>query len=186
MHVRRFGVAVVTLALSASAAGGDPPAATRHEAPRWRVRASLIQGFGGSYDQGPVAEFPTTLELGVRLAGPLSLVAGATGMLSGDYWDTCGEPRRASAFLGHAGLRVDFNNKKSDSWLDPFIDAHAGVGYQAAGRPCGRAAVFPTGGVRGGLDVWLGKVAVTVAVGFEWTPLAPPASAYLGATFLLH
>jgi hypothetical protein len=46
--------------------------------------------------------------------------------------------------------------------------------------------VFPTAGFRGGLDVWLGKAAVTVAVGFDWTPLAPPASAYLGATFLLH
>jgi hypothetical protein len=164
--------------LIASASANELP-------PRWKIRASLIQGFGGSWDQGPVADFPTTLELGVRLAGPLSLAAGATGMLTGDSSQSCGELRRPSAIWGHAGLRVDFNNRKGDSWLDPFVEAHGGVGYQAAAS-CVSGGAFPTAGVRGGLDVWLGRAAVTVAVGFDWMPIAPPASAYLGATFLLH
>src|SRR5688572_20015578 len=95
--------------------------------PRWKLRASLIQGFGGSYDQGPVAAFPTTLELGIRIWGPLSAVVGATGVMSGDTWVTCGETRRAHGVLGHAGLRVDFNNKQGDSWLDPWVEVHGGI-----------------------------------------------------------
>jgi hypothetical protein len=148
--------------------------------PRWRVRASLIQGFGGSWHRGPVSEFPTSLELGVRLAGPISVVAAATGVVTGEYTDACG---RVGAFLGHAGLRVDFNNQRSSSWIDPFLEGWGGVGWQAV---CGKESVFPSAGVRGGLDVWLGRAAVTVAVGFDWTPVAPPAAAFLGATFLLY
>ncbi len=165
-------------------------AATGVEPPCWKLRAALIQGFGGSYDQTPVAAFPTTLELGVRLWGPLSAVVGGTGVMSSDTWTTCGEARRGYAILAHAGLRVDFNNKKGDSWLDPFIEAHGGVGGQPGGRgganSCPRDVVFGSGGIRGGLDVWLGKAAVTVAVGFDWTPIAPPAAFYLGATFLIQ
>ena len=160
------------------------------EPPRWKLQASLIQGFGGSYDQGSVAGFPTTLSLGIRIWGPLSIVAGGTGVMSSDTWTTCGEPRRAYAILAHAGLRFDFNNKKGDSWLDPFIEVHGGVGGQPGGREspgsCPRDVVFGSGGVRAGLDVWLGRAAVTVAVGFDWVPIAPPAAAFLGATFLIQ
>jgi hypothetical protein len=171
-------------------AGSAHAEAAKVTPPRWRVRAALVSGFGGSWDNGSVAAFPTTLDLGLRIWGPLSASLGATGVLSGDYWVTCGEPRRANAILGHAGLRVDFNNKKGDSWLDPFIEAHASVGGQAGGREsltgCPRGGVFGSGGLKAGLDIWLGRAAVTVAVGFDWTPIAPPAAAFLGATFLLY
>jgi hypothetical protein len=154
--------------------------------PRWRVQVSLLEGFGGSWDHGSVSAFPTTLAIGVRVWGPLSVTAGATGVLSGDHYESCGGPRRANAIVGHAGLRVDFNNKHGDSWLDPFIEAHGGVGGQRGGRDaCGAGGVFGTGGARVGLDVWMGRAAITVAAGFDYTPVATPAAGFLGATFLL-
>ena len=173
-------VALVTTLAATAAQADDPPKPRRRG---WRVRATLMSGFGGSYDHRSVAAFPTTLELGVRIWGPLSFTTGATGVLSGDYYTDCGQPRRANAILGHAGLRVDFNNRKSDSWLDPFVEAHGGIGGQKGN--CSSSGLFGSGGVRAGLDVWLGRVAVTVAVAFDWTPIAPPASGYLGATFIL-
>jgi hypothetical protein len=154
--------------------------------PRWRVMASLSQGFGGSWDHGSVSAFPTTLGLAVRIWGPLSATAGLTGVLSGDHYDSCGDARRANAIVGDAGLRVDFNNKHGDSWLDPFIEAHGGVGGQRGGRSaCNAGGVFGTGGARVGLDVWMGRAAITVAAGFDYTPVATPAAGFLGATFLL-
>ncbi len=162
---------------------------TKKLPPRWRVRAQVSSGFGGSWDHGAVAAFPTTIDLGVRIWGPLSASVGATGVLSGDTYTACGSVRRANAVIGHAGLRVDFNNRRGDSWLDPFVEVHAGVGTEGVGREsysvCRAGGVFASGGARAGLDVWMGRAAITIAVAFDYTPVATPAAGFLGATFIL-
>jgi hypothetical protein len=159
--------------------------------PRWRVRGGLSMGFGGGRDAGQsVAMFPTTLEVGVRLFGPLSLDVGATGVLAGEAYLACGELRRPSAAFGALGLRADLANGKSASWVAPFVEAHAGVGGQGGGREldgaCAPPRVFGTGGARVGLDAWLGRVAVTVAVGYDYLPSVQSAAVSLGATTVLY
>jgi hypothetical protein len=46
--------------------------------------------------------------------------------------------------------------------------------------------VFATGGAKLGLDIWLGRVAVTVAATYDWLPTAQPISVALGATLALY
>jgi hypothetical protein len=188
--IMRALVTVAAVALAVESMGGAARGDARIDAPRWRVRAAVLSGFGGSSDGRAVAVFPTTLEVGARVWGPLSVGAGATGVLSGDYYIACGEPRRANAILGTFGVRVDFNNARSNSWLSPFIDLHGGVGGQPGGRGTGNACpsggAFATGGARVGLDVWMGKAAITAALGFDYLPTAPPFAFSLGATFSLY
>jgi hypothetical protein len=166
-------------------------AAVAKDPPRWRLRGALTAGFGGTRDRDTShMVFPLTLEFGVRLWGPLSLAVAGQGVLMGGAYEACGELQRANAALGTAGLRLDFGNGKSASWLVPFVEAHGGVGGQDGGRPqggeCPAPGVFGTGGVRLGLDAWLGRVAVTVAAAFDYLPNAPPISVAIGATVALY
>jgi hypothetical protein len=188
VHARTVGFSLVLLALGARPGAADEAPS---DVPRWRVRAALMTGFGGTSDAGvAVAVFPTTVELGARIWGPLSVEASATGVLSGDYYDACGQPRRANAIVGGLGLRFDFLNWRSRSWADPFVEVHGGVGRQPGGRPsggvCPGGGTFGTGGARAGVDVWLGKAAVTVALGFDYLPSASPFAASIGASFVLY
>jgi hypothetical protein len=190
--VTRPALAVGLLLLLAAARPAAAEAA-RPDPPRWRLRAALSAGVGGSWEQGEgLTVFPVSLELGARLYGPLSLTVLGTGVLMGAAHEACGALKRANAALGAVGLRVDFANRKSASWVSPFIEAHAGVGGQQSwgadvgGGECPASPVFATGGARVGLDAWLGRVAVTVAAAFDWLPAAPPISVSLGATILLY
>lgn len=171
---------------------GDAAAEVKvpRDPPRWRVRAALLQGAGGAAD-GPraVAVFPASLELGARLVGPLSVTVAAHGVLMGAQHLACGEPRRANAAFGTAGLRIDLANGKSASWAAPFFEVHGGVGAQAGrevGGTCSSGGVFGTGGARVGLDAWLGRAAVTVSAAFDYLPRASPISILLGATVILY
>jgi hypothetical protein len=163
----------------------------RADPPRWRLRASLLQGFGGgrTADDSIAARFPTTLDLGARIWGPLSLAATVTGTLAGESDSACGSAVRPSAIAGALGLRADLANGRSASWIDPWVEAHGGIGEQAGvhARPggCRAAATFATAGARVGLDAWLGKGAVTVAVAFDYLPLGAAVSFVLGASFVL-
>jgi hypothetical protein len=175
--------ALGTAARGARAETGDPP--------RWRVRGLLSTGFGGGRDEGAtVAMFPTTLELGARLWGPLSVDVAATGVLTADHYLACGEERRPNAALGALGLRADLFNGKSASWVDPFVEVHGGVGGQGGGREldgaCPQPRVFGTGGARLGLDVWLGRVAVTVVLGYDYVPIGQVLAASIGASVVLY
>jgi hypothetical protein len=157
---------------------GDGGAAGAADEPRWRVRGALMSGFGGSVAGGDsAAMFPTTLELGLRAIGPLSFDVGATGVLATSYETDCGEARRPHAILGSLGARIDFANGRSASWADPFLEAHGGIGSQGG---CPDRRVFGTGGLRVGVDVWLGRSAVTAALGFDYLPTASPISFLLG------
>ena len=158
--------------------------------PRWRLRATLTEGFGGGRDgDATVARFATTAELGARVWGPLSLDLGVIATVAGEYDAGCGQGIRPSAVAGVAGVRADLFNARSASWINPFVEAHGGVGTQAGTREvpgaCATASTFGTGGARAGLDVWLGRAAVTVAVDFEYLPIGSTLAFSLGGSFKL-
>ena len=162
----------------------------RADAPRWRLRATLAQGLGGgATDDGVAARFPTMLELGARVWGPLSLTATATGTLAGEYSTSCGQPVRPSAVAGAVGVRADAGNGRSAAWVDPWVEVHGGIGAQAGARDepggCPQAATFGTAGARAGFDAWLGRGAVTVAVAFDYLPVGSTVSFVLGGSFVL-
>jgi hypothetical protein len=161
-----------------------------HDPPRWRIRAGLLQGFGGARDRGDeVARFPTTLEVGARLFGPLSLDAAVTGTLAGEWSSACGQGVRPNAVAGALGLRADLANGRSASWVDPFVEVHGGVGAQAGAREvpggCAASTTFGTAGARLGIDSWLGRGAVTVAVAFDYLPVGSAVSLVLGGSFIV-
>lgn len=166
-------------------------AVARADPPRWRLRATLAQGFGGARgaEDGVVARFPTTLEFGARMWGPLSLAATVTGTLAGEYSTACGQPVRPNALGGALGVRADLANGRSAAWVDPWVEVHGGVGTQAGARElpggCPQAATFATAGARAGLDAWLGRAAVTVAVAFDYLPIGSTLSFVLGGSFVL-
>jgi hypothetical protein len=181
----RPALVLVTLgaAWAARADGGDPA--------RWRVRGLVETGFGGGRSDGvTVAMFPTTLELGARIWGPLSVDLSATGILTSARYLACGEERRPNAALGALGLRADLANGKSASWVDPFVEVHGGVGGQGGGPElagaCPPPRVFGTGGARAGIDVWLGRVAVTIVLGYDYVPIGQVLAASIGASVVLY
>jgi hypothetical protein len=180
----RAATLAVLLLVCAPDARADPP--------RWILRASLLQGFGGgrAADDRLAARFPTSLDLGARLWGPLSLAATVTGTLAGEYDASCGTAVRPNAIAGTLGLRADLANGRSASWVDPWVEAHGGVGAQAGVRAvpggCATAATFATAGARAGIDAWLGRAAVTVAVAFDYLPLGATVSFVLGGSFILY
>jgi hypothetical protein len=173
---------VVCLVLLGSVARADPP--------RWRLRATLAQGFGGARSgDETVARFPTTLDVGARLWGPLSLAATVTGTVAGEWSTTCGQPVRPSAIAGALGVRADLGNGRSAAWLDPWVEVHGGVGAQAGAREvpggCPQSATYGTAGARAGFDAWLGKGAVTIAVAFDYLPVGSTVSFALGGSFIV-
>ena len=61
---------------------------------------------------------------------------------------------------------------------------------RAGGRARGpgrlsQAATFGTAGARAGIDVWLGRAAVTVAVAYDYLPIGPTVSFVLGGSFVV-
>lgn len=165
----------------------EPP--PKNDPPRWRIRSSLLQGVGGGIGGPRAASFPTTLEVGARLWGPLSVSVAGLGIFSARESEACGAAQRPNAAIGTLGVRADLFNHKSASWLDPFVEIHAGVGGQAAfpaSGTCGGPHVFASGGARIGFDAWLGRVAVTAQLSYDYLPVAAPLAFSIGASFLLY
>jgi hypothetical protein len=166
----------------------EPP--PKHDPPRWRVRGQISTGAGVAIGGVRAATFPTTLELGARLWGPLSLSLSGAAVLSGREVTSCGAPARPNAGIGGIGLRANLHNGRSASWVDPFVEAHVGIGGQAAyaepGEPCAGPRLFATGGGRIGVDAWLGRVAITAQVGYDYLPIGAPLSISLGASMILY
>ena len=164
-----------------------PPA---RDPPRWRLRGLVSSGVGVGIGGVREATFPTALELGARVWGPLSVTLSGAAVLASREVVSCGASARPNAALGALGVRADLHNGRSASWVDPFVEAHVGVGGQAAyaepGDPCGGRRVFPTGGGRIGLDAWLGRVAITAQVGYDYLPIGAPLAVSLGASVILY
>ncbi len=162
----------------------------KNDPPRWRFRATLATGAGGGLSGVRTSVFPTQLELGVRLWGPLSVTLGGTAVISSREVTRCGEPVRANAVLGSLGLRADLRNTKSASWIDPFVEAHASVGGQTGfaepSDPCGGPRAFASGGAKVGIDAWLGRVAITAQLSYDYLPVASPLAVSIGASFILR
>lgn len=166
--------AAVSLAWATTPARAEPP-------PRWRIRPEVSQGFGASRAGGHfLAVFPTRLEVDLRLWRGLSMSVLGAGMLVGGE-GICGE--RPTAAWHAVGLRYDFGNRRGGSWLVPFIEGHGGFGGQRVAGDCGAAKLFGTGGVRLGVDVWLGNAAVTMGISADYLPVASPITFTIGASF---
>jgi hypothetical protein len=186
----RLRLAVIACsALVTTVAHAAPPRLV-DDPPRWRLRLSISEGFGGARSgDAAVARFATTAELGVRVWGPLSLDIGAIGTVAGEFDASCGQGIRPSAIAAVAGVRADAFNARSASWVDPFVEVHGGVGAQAGAREvpgaCAATSVFGTGGARAGIDVWLGGAAVTVALSFDYLPIGSTIAFSLGGSFKL-
>lgn len=165
----------------------EPP--PKHNPPRWRLRGLLATGAGVGIGGIRQAVFPTSLELDARIWGPLSASLTGAAIIASRQVTSCGEPERAHAALGTLGLRADCNNTRSAPWVDPFIEAHVGLGGQAAyaepGDPCAGPRLFASGGARLGVDVWLGRVAVTVQLSYDYLPVAAPLAVSIGASAIL-
>jgi hypothetical protein len=144
----------------------------KHAPPRWHLRLGVNLGFGGSYaDNRSTLAVPVNVDLSLRAWRFLSVVVATTGILSDLDADVCGG-RRPHAFVGSAGVRLDRNNHHGDSWFSPFVEAHASVGGQRPLDSCRALAPFGGAGARAGLDVWLGKAAISIALGVEYLPVA--------------
>jgi hypothetical protein len=187
-------LSLVCARAAGDAAVSEPPTGEyapppKHDPPRWQLRGLLATGVGGGLTGVRQVVFPTTLELDARFWGPLSASLSGAAIVASRETTSCGAPTRGNAALGGLGLRADLNNSRSASWLDPFIEAHAGLGGQAAfaepGDPCARPRLFATGGARIGVDVWLGRVAVTAQLSYDYLPVAAPLSFSLGASAIL-
>ncbi len=166
----------------------EPP--PKNDPPRWRLRGLVATGAGVGLGGVRAASFPTQLEIGARLWGPLSLSLGATAVISSREVTSCGAPARANAALGTVGLRANLRNGRSASWVDPFIEVHAGVGGQAPyaepGDPCRGPRAFASGGGRIGIDAWLGRVAITAQLSYDYLPIEAPLAVSLGASVILY
>lgn len=152
---------------------------------------ALPKDFAGN--RNFVAYVPIDLELGMRLGGPLSLAMGGVGYLAPFSVSTCAEaptsearPNALGAFLG---MRLDFNNSRDGSWWSPWAALRVGVLGQNGvpdGSPCvDRFLLGLYLSPRVGVDLWLGKAAVTFAVGYDHLPRAAALSAQVGLTLRL-
>jgi hypothetical protein len=187
-RVQRLAWLAALVALSPPA-HADARQPVPRDPPRWRLRATVAQGFGGARSgDDTVARFPTLVDVGARVWGPLSLDATFTGTIAGEYATTCGQPVRPSAVAGTVGVRADLANGKSSAWVAPWVEVHGGVGAQAGAREvpggCPAAATFGTAGARAGLDAWLGRGAVTVALAFDYLPVGSSISFVLGGSVI--
>lgn len=154
------------------------------------------------------AYVPVDLEIAARLSGPLSLALGGVGYLAPFSAAACpGAPAepdvydvpasRANALGAFAGLRLDFNNSRDGAWWSPWVALRGGVLGQSgvadgslAGPEPGSLCVerYLLGlylSPRLGMDLWLGRAAVTFAVGYDHLPRAAAISAQVGLTLRL-
>ncbi len=88
------------------------------------------------------------------------------------------------------GLRLDFNNSRDGSWWSPWLALRGGVVGQS-GVPDDLLGCTPRYlpglylSPRAGIDLWLGKAAVTFALGYDYLPRAAAISALTGLTLRL-
>lgn len=193
-------VILVAVLLAATCLGGEASARPRPPAPRFKGRLQILSGAGFALPQDGdggrhfAAYVPVDLELGIQASGPLSVVLGGVGYLAPFSVPACGpdgspagaRPNALGTFLG---LRLDFNNSRDGSWWSPWVALRGGLVGQGGvpdGNPC--LERFQLGlflSPRLGLDLWLGKAAVTFALGYDHLPFAAAVSTQVGLTLRL-
>jgi hypothetical protein len=179
------------------AASAGAAARSRPPSLRFSGRLQILSGVGFALPQDGDGQrhfgvyVPVDVELAVRASGPLSVALGGVGYLAPFSVPACGgtdsvpgpRPNALGAFLG---LRLDFNNSRDGSWWSPFLALRGGLVGQSGvpdGQPC--AERFLLGlyvGPRLGIDLWLGKAAVTFALGYDHLPYAAAVTAQVGLT----
>lgn len=179
----------------------DVGAATRpprKPARRFSGRLQLLSGVGFTLpkDASDAVHFtayvPLDVEVAVRVSGPLSIVLGGVAYNAPFQISSCpttASPRpHALAALG--GVRLDFNNSRDGSWWSPWLALRGGVVGQAGvqdGAACEeRYVLAPYLSPRLGADLWLGRAAVTFALGYDELPRAAAVSLQLGLTLRLY
>lgn len=189
------------LSAGVGALGGPADAAARRPrkpALRFSGRLQLLSGaaFTLPRDAADAIHFtayvPLDAEVGLRASGPLSVVLGAVAYNAPFLVSSCPatpspRPHALAAFMG---LRLDFNNSRDGSWWSPWIALRGGVVGQAGvqeGAACEeRYVLHPYLSPRLGADLWLGKAAVTFALGYDELPRAAAVSLQLGLTLRLY
>ncbi len=199
---RRVSLVAVLLALACLGGAGEALARPRPPSLRFKGRLQILSGAGFALPQDGdggrhfVAYVPVDLELAVQASGPLSVALGGVGYLAPFSVPACGpadstpppgaRPNALGAFLG---LRLDFNNSRDGSWWSPWVALRGGLVGQGGipdGSPCMER--FQLGmylSPRLGLDLWLGKAAVTFALGYDHLPFAAAISTQVGLTLRL-
>lgn len=187
---------VLLLGASEAQAAGKRP--LRKPALRFAGRLQLLSGAGFALpkDAADAVHFtayvPLDVEVAVRAGGPLSVVFGGVAYnapFSVSSCPTVPSPR-PHALAALAGVRLDFNNSRDGSWWSPWIAIRGGVIGQAGvqdGAACEeRYVLAPYLSPRLGADLWLGKAAVTFALGYDELPRAAAVSLQLGLTLRLY
>lgn len=195
------------LLLSAAAADARPRPTTApamgRAAPRFRGRLQILSGAAVAIpamadgSRKLVAYVPAEAELAIAVSGPVTLGLGGIGYLAPFALTTCSDTPspRANALAAFATARFDFNNSRDGSWWSPWVALRGGVSGQAGvggvGDPSDPSRCreqFAVGlylSPRLGMDLWMGTVAVTFAVGYDYLPRGSGVSVQTGLTFRL-
>ncbi len=197
---RRRTLLALGLCAAVTGIGGAAAAArrpVRKPALRFAGRLQLLSGVGFTLprDDGNAVHFaayvPLDVELALRVSGPLSVVLGGVAYNAPFSVSTCpsSPSARPHALAALGGVRLDFNNSRDGSWWSPWIALRGGVVGQAGvqgGAVCEeRYVLAPYLSPRVGVDLWLGKAAVTFALGYDELPRAAAISLQLGLTLRL-
>jgi hypothetical protein len=191
------GLALLLGALSIGQPAVGQAAKPRRELRRFNGRVQTLSGALLARPQDAAGQrhfaayVPTDVELGLHASGPVSILLGAAAALAPFTLPSCGPgpaplPHALAALLG---ARFDFNNSRDGSWWSPWLALRAGVVGQSGvegGATCSeRFLVGLLVSPRLGIDLWLGKAAVTFAIGYDNLPRAAALSALVGLTLRL-
>ena len=162
----------------------------RPAAPR-TGRAQILTGVGLAVPSQPeggrhlTAYVPVELELSLQVSGPLSVLLGGSGFaatfVAADCLGSAG--RRPSALAAFGGVRLD-PLLGGRGLVSPWLALRGGLVGQdgvSTADPCvERVVLSPYFGPRVGLDLRLGRTALTAALGYDHLPRAPALTVQLG------
>lgn len=197
MFLAGLGFTIAMIVAPADEALAQRP--KRDSALRFSGRFQLLSGAAFSLPEDAAAQrhfvayVPIDAEIAVRVSGLFSIAMGSVGYLAPFSVSICEQApsRRPNALGAFLGMRFDFNNSQDGSWWSPWMALRTGVLGQdgttgGSGSPCDQSyAVGLYLSPRLGVDLWMGKAAVTFAIGYDHLPRAAAISTQLGLTLRL-